>query len=585
VTGSVRSALTPLAQLVIFVIRRTFVEPVREGHLRSRGWPTGLGPIVVVALVAYVVLMGAAVFSRALRAHSPLLFSPPDQTLPAVAFALIGLTMILALSCLFTAGLHLRIPLRIAITVFVVAVLVHSVDWSDLAAGDPAVLGLAALLPVLTVVRWHRRFHWWEFLVALLVIGLAVVLHFVVSLAELTAVVPDIQLSQLTQLTQPAWALAAPVSILAGVALVEITTSASTWTISGVWERTGRRPHARRWAALLLGALVVARAAQEVVRLTSRTEPVRASQLLIGAAVMVVVFTAGAATAVLADRVPGGDPAQRPDPDELLDPWARWAPVLAVLLAAGVSLPVLVAYLLRSFGMPSASRLVLNAGGANWTLYAAATTAAAVIVAAVVLSRRGWRRSGLLLMTFGMMFAAASTLETLRLITTTDDILLAVSVATIALLIWLSVTGRVTTQAEIALAGVLLLGIAYQYRDWLNEPLTRLVSLGGVSAALLVGLVWRVLTDNAFTRGDSPTFPQSSRVLLALANALVGVTFAAQVALLGGRSDLDFNTTEHLGDTTLGFPLVLAVMLSGLALAARGRTVRGAPPPLAGTAD
>jgi len=570
-----------VSELVGFVLRRTFVEPVRAGHLRSRGWPVGLAAIMVVSLVMYVVLMACAVFSRALRAQSPLLFTPPEQTLPTVAVALVGMAMILALSCLFTAGLHLRVPLRIGITLLVVAVLVNPVDWADFVAANWVVIGLAALLPVFSVVRWLRGFHWWEFVVSLLVIGLGVIVHFVVLIRPLTAILPDIPLNQLTLLTQPAWALAAPVSILAGVALVEIATTATTSTITGIWERTGRRPRARRWAGLLLAALVVARAVQEIPRLTSRAEPVRPSQLLIGAAVMAVVFAAGAATAVVADRIPGGDLARRPNPDELLRPWSRWAPVLAIVLAVGVTLPPLAAYLLRSFGLTTVSRQVLAADESTYTLVSAVLTSVAAIIAATVLSLRGRRRSALLLMAFGTMFGVATVLETLRLITTTDDILFAVSAGAVGLLLWLAASGRLTPEAEIALAGVLLLGLAYEYRDWLNEPLTRLVSLGGVSAALLVGLVWRVLTDNAFTRGDSAAFPQPSRVLLALAHALVGVTFAAQLALLGGRSGLGFHPTEHLGDTTLGFPLVLAVMFSGLALAARGRAVRGRLEPAA----
>ena len=295
---------------------------------------------------------------------------------------------------------------------------------------------------------------------------------------------------------------------------------------------------------------------------------------------MVAVVAAGCATSTrLADRTAAGDARVRPDPDDLLPAWRRSAPALAVVLGATVGLQLLLGVVLRSFGLRSAGAFVAGAGtSATVVVGAAATTSLAVLVVAAVLSLRGWRQTGLVLTATGLTYGFQTLFSVLNVLTGTDDVLAVATLVAIVLLVVLAVRRRLTTQAEIGIAGVLLLTAVHRYRDWFDEPVTALVSLSGVSAALLVGLVWRLLTDNAFARGDSPGLPRSSRVLLALANALVGVTAAALVALLGGRSLLDLRQTEALGDGVLGFPLVLAVVFASLTLAARGREVRPRSP-------
>ena len=561
--------------LLRFVLGRTFLDPVREGRLDGRGWPPGLRPIAACGLAVYVVVLLAAVFSSAIRGHDRLLFVVPDQTLPQVAVPLVATAMVMALSCLFTAALHLALPFRIAAVATVVAILLYPVDWSDPVPSDVVVAGLAALLPVVALVRARRRFHWGEFVVALAVIGDAVLAHQVLGLAPLARVNPGIRLSELTRLTEPVWALAAPVSVLAGAALVEITTSATTWTTTGVWSRIGAGPRARRWTAVALGGLVAARAAQEAHRIANPSAPVPVSQLVFAAALVGCVFLGCGLTARLADRAAAGDPRRRPDPDELLPAWRAVAPYLAVLLGANVGLQLLLSVLLRGFGFRRAGAAFLHLGGDNVILLTSLASTGVLGVGAIVLAVRGRRRAAVLLTAVGTMLGASSLASSVQLITTTEDLLAVATLAAVLLLIWLVVRRRLTVQSEVTIAGVLLLGVAFGYRDWLTEPLTQLVSLTGVSGALLAGLVWRILTDNGHTRGDSASFPQASRVLLALANAVIGVIFAAEVALLGGRSSLDPRQLEQVGDNLLGFPLVLAAIFTGLTLAARGREVAG----------
>lgn len=571
--GSANWLLT-VGRLARFVLARTFADPIREGRLRSVGWPPGLRSIAAVAVVVYTALMLVAVFATAIRGHDGLIFVSPGLSLPTVAVPLVATGLVLALSCLFTAALHTAPPFRVGVTVMVMAILLYPIDWTDAGRADVVVAALTAGLPALVLVRARRRFHWLELVLSLAIIGHAVLAYQVLGIGPLATAAPGLRLTALTQLTNPVWALAVPVSILAGAALVEITTAAVTWTATGVWARIAHRPRTRRWTAAVLVVLVFGRAVQEASRLTDASDPVAPSRLVIAAVLVLGVYGGCALATGLADRTAGGDPRQRPDPDDLLSTWHRCAPFLAVALAANVVLQLLISVLLRGFGFPAAASWFLHLGGSGVILTTALVTTGVALAAAALLSRRGWRRTGLLLAAFGTMFGAQSICTALHLITTTEDMLALTSALAVGVLVVSAVRRRLTLQAEVAIAGVLLLGLAFAYRDWMTEPLTALVSLTGVSAALLVGLVWRLLTDNGFTRGDSPGFPQASRVLLALANALVGVTFAALLALFGGRYVLDLSQAEQLGDSALGFPLVLAVVFAGLTLAAGGREVR-----------
>jgi hypothetical protein len=574
VTDPAPRAVREAAGLVRFVLVRTFVDPVREGRLRSAGWPPGLRPFAVVAVALYGSLVLAAVLASAIRRRSSVVFAAPDQSLPSVALPLVGVGATLTLACLFAGALHTRVAFRVAVTLVVAAILLAPVDWGRASSVDLVTAGLVALLPAYALLRARRTFHWSEPVVATALVGLAVVCQQGVALAPLREVAPGVTITALSQLTDPLWALAAPVSILAGATLVEVTTSAVTWTTTGLWSRLAGRRRTRAWTAAALVALIALRAVQEGRRLTEPTAPVPPSRLL-PAALLVVVVAAGCGLATrLADRTSAGDARTRPDPDELLPAWRRSAPALALVLGATIGLQLLVSVVLRSFGLRRAGAAVLDAGGPSVVVVAAAVTSAALVAAALVLALRGSRRLGLVLMATGLTYGFQTLFATTGLVTGTDDVLLVVTAAAVGLLVWLVARRRLTTQAEVAVAGVLLLTAAYGYRDWLDDPLTAVVSLSGVSAALLVGLVWRLLTDNAFARGSSASFPQPGRVLLALANALVGVTSAALVALLGGRSLLDFRQTESLGDGVLGFPLVLAVTFAGLTLAAQGREVR-----------
>lgn len=91
----------------------------------------------------------------------------------------------------------------------------------------------------------------------------------------------------------------------------------------------------------------------------------------------------------------------------------------------------------------------------------------------------------------------------------------------------------------------------------------------GVDSAVSIGSVL-LLTDNAFAIGDSVLFPRPSRVLLIIANAVFGSSAIALLALQGGVTDTNLGLLESLGDSQLGFSLVVTVLLLQLLTAIFG---------------
>lgn len=568
-------ATRPARSAAGFVLARTFADPVRSGRLTGPDWPVGLRAIVAVGLGLYGVFMLIAVAASVLRQHSRLLLMPPDQTVPALTVPLVAVALIMTLSCLLTAALHLVWWLRLPISALVVAVLLTPVEWSQMATIDWVTVALAGLVLGVVLVRWNAAFHWLEFVIALGLIGHAVLADLAVRLADLRDISPSLGLDQLAPASLTLWALAVPVAILAGAALVEITTAAITWTVTQAWrEGIARRRHPGRWLWAVLLVLIGVRAVQVTGRLASATDPLRLTGVVAGAAVAAAVGAGCWGVSGLADRVGVGVAAPPDRPEALLPVWSRLAPGLGLVLAAGISLPFLAGQVLRGFGWARGGALVTRLGGETAPEFWSLVSTVVAISAAVVFALRGWRTAAVLLMAFGAYQGAALVVEQAQIVVPVDGVVAALSIGAVGLLIWLVWRRRASLPARVLIAGVLLVTAAYPYRGWFDEPLGRVLGLSGVSAALLVGLLWRVLTDHAYARGDSARFPRPSRVLLALANAIVGVATAAQVALRGGQFDLDLTRAEDLGDHFLGFPLVLAVAFAGLSLAVRNSAAR-----------
>jgi hypothetical protein len=567
-----------LWRLVRFVLNRVIRTPISSGRLKDNGWPPGLKGVVVAWVVVYTAMAAAAVFSTLIRGHSPLLYDA-TTTLPAVAVPLVLVAYTFAVTCLYTAGLHLVWWLRVPVTLVVVAFVLRLADLSAMEPTDVALVVAAALLVIMLAVRWGRAFHWLEFVAALAVIGHALLVEVVFTTGAGEGFAFDAQLNSLMLLAGFAWALALPAGVVAGAALVELTVSTVAWTVTGVWQALGsRRRWSPVWGIAAVAAIGVLRGVQIGWHVWHRDADYGPSRLLPTAVLFALVLAVCALIVWRADRVRGGDPPLRPDPDDLTGRWSSWSMILAVLLSVSISGPVLVSELLTTFGLGGAGDAVEDAGG-QWQFDALVLAAAvSALCIAYVRSRRGERVVPLILAAAAAWWICTGLPDLFDLLASETGLTVTASAGALAVFLWLAVRRRLTAVRGVAVATILVLSGVLEYRDVFEEPLTAAFSLVGVSAAVLVGLVWRMLTDNGYSRGDSRRFPRPSRVLVTLALTTYAVTSIGVVGLVGGKWPYDINLLESAGDKELGLGFACAAFFAGLSLAARGRLVRSDPP-------
>lgn len=564
-----------LWRFVRFVVGHVIWSPITSGRLKDNGWPRGLRWIVVAWAVVYVLMMAAAVFGAPIRSRTPLVHNGVE-TAPLVVVPLVTVAITFALACLYIAGLHLVWWLRVPATVLVVAVLTNltlylpGIGWNDV-----VVYVAAGLLAVMLAVRWGRPFHWLEFVTALFVIGHAV-LAVVIFLPDTLAVTRDHRLSQALVLATSAKYLAAPAGLVAGAAIAELTVSTVAWTVTGAQQAlNGLRRWAPAWGAAVIAVLCVLRAVQEAWYLGRGDAGYLVPNVLPSVATFAIVVVACALVTLRADRARRGDPPLRTDPDDVVTHWSRWSLVLAVPLGLAIVGPPLAALLVRALGGGlEASRAVLGVAGDWQPVVLTVGGAAVALCVAVVLSGRGRRVAPVILAATAVWVAVSSVAEARsNLVPTEGATTMVASLAAVGVFCWLLARRRLTAVRGVALATVLVLGGVLRYRDVFDEPLTAAFTLVGVSAAILVGLLWRVLTDAGYSRGDSRRFPRPSRVLVALASTSYAATSIAVGALAGGTWANDFAQLEFIGDRLLGYGLACAAFFAGLSLAARGRVV------------
>ncbi|MDO5683330.1 MAG: hypothetical protein Q4G46_10935, partial [Propionibacteriaceae bacterium] len=144
----------------------------------------------------------------------------------------------------------------------------------------------------------------------------------------------------------------------------------------------------------------------------------------------------------------------------------------------------------------------------------------------------------------------------------------------------------VERQLWIALLALVLSALVGR-RELLAEPGSLAAGVSGL-AVVLIGLVWRVLTDAGFTRGDSRWLPLPSRVLFFAANSLLGALVLAHLALTRQENPaINVESLAGVGVNVIGTPLVLGAIVLGLMSTigleapprqVRGSTLRGSPP-------
>lgn len=565
---------TRLVRLIRSVVDRALLAPVRAGRLADTGWPPGLRAVVDAGTALYLVVLGGILAAGWLRETDAMMVTRPDQTVPALVFALVLAVMSFALAALFTAALHLRWWWKVLAWLAVTTALwqplfldrlftqgaaaVHWTAW--------AVLGVPVALALLLIVRARSRFAAWEFPVALVLIGHAVV--FTVALRPVNVLdgSGDERLSRLIPVIDVLFTLATPIALMAGAALAELVLSIGVWTTTGIAEQFGRRRRYRTVLLVLVGGLVLWRFVAWA--LLFDREGVLWTDLAASTLVALVTLPAIGLAGWAADRV-AGDLDVRADPDDVPDVWRRVAPVLGFTLGAMIAGPILLGQALRAAGQLGAGQTVYLLFDSHFEFLLLAASVVLAVLAARQ-ARRGLRLTAMALAAASAYTAADQVALLLGLSTDATGIQVVAVLGSLACLIGLAVQRRLEPGRLLAVVLVLLLTVAWDYRQILGEPLAEVLAISGVSTTLVAGLIWKLLTDHAHTRDGSPAAGVPARVLLALANAMLGVGLVLMLAGSGGHYPISLTGRENLGDGLIGGSLYALTVFIGLSLAVSG---------------
>ncbi|WP_205471832.1 hypothetical protein [Nocardioides sp. SYSU D00038] len=554
-----------------------FVEPVRDGRLRTEGWPRGLRPVVLLALLGFVAAGALVVLAPLLRERVSLTLATggqlvyPDPVLPVFL-----LLVVLTLSLLHTASLHLAPWLRVLVLVVVVIsiVAVVPVGVSDALAAHVVTWVAGGALVALTAARWGRPFRWWEFVVSFTTIGVAVGLGLRLLGAETQALGFDASTIATIQLLGSVAVLAVPFTFVGGVAFAQLAMVMARRVGDAVDQRVrGRLP---------VGVVVLVVAAVDLVLVWRHLrEPTSSgwSQAteLAGAGVLLVV-AALVGWWILTPSVGA------PDLDGLEGAVSRLGLPVAVALTFVAVLGTYLGSLdlvLSRWGLTDS--LPLSSMG-EFLVESATLTTSRVLAAVglLVWAARQRRRQPLLAVLAATLAVTVLVVFTRRVtqglvvLPVRPEALTTVTVAAVvALLVGLGATGRLTRRRLVDLGLVLGIALAFAVRTEFDAPFVALLGLGG-AAAVFVGLVWATLTDADDANEDSQRYPRPARVLLFSANALLAMTALAWTAVTRStRDNVDVSAYATLGDDLLG----TALMLTAYVVLVRGLFVSPAPAP------
>lgn len=565
------------ARPVVGVVRdflvHVFVDPVRDGRLRSDRWPRGLAPVVLIALAGYVLAAIAVVASAALREASELTASAGSFALSLPVWTVGPLLALVVLALALAQTAALRVPLWLAIVVTALSSLVIvSVGMADVSIDTAVTPGRVAAavttvaLWVLLIVRRRRLFAWGEFPIVfvLITIGIGVgawnttrgAADFGIEAGPLT----------LASIMQNIGALAYPAALAAGAAVAQLSCAMATQSVASV-----QRQLPAIVGGILLAGLVVWRGWAVVAGFAEGKDADAAAFV---AAVFLLAAVAG--SWVVLARLRGS--AEPPRTAALESRFGEVAQAIAALMVIGI-LPTTFLYMLTSIlysitfddalsSPPATVADLLGDTRVIWSIRIA--VGLGLIVLAVRAARRGQVTTPELFASMGIATSAISVLALAGL----DDLVwtgfaltVVVTIAAVALLIAWIVRRRLTTARAAAIGIALLIAALFDERTFVEDPIKWAFGFAG-SAFVLFGFVWALLTGGGRANRTSRRYPRSSRVLLFLANALFGVTVLAFAALARDpEATVNLSAPLLLGDELLGTGLLTAALLAALATA------------------
>ncbi|WP_432558430.1 hypothetical protein [Granulicoccus sp. GXG6511] len=537
---------------------KVFWEPIVGGSPRWRAWPRGLRTIAVLAGLAYVVCAVLILASAQIRASDPLVHTNGD-TYPAWATMVLLWSVVLVLALGLTAALHAHPVIRVVVLLYVSFTFVFPAVGAN-AAAVWAVLCVVGLI-VFFIVRARRRFAWFEFPVVLSLVALG--LYVPLATAPFGAGA-DLRPLYLALLMSVVSTLAAPVLVMAGYAPAEVAVTLGEWLVN----RIGVETAGSRWRRRVVGGGVVVGLAVLVFDvgqgLRNQAWDFRADAWW--ASALVVAVSLGWCWLMLRRRP--GEPPREPTA-YAWEKYGWWIAVLWIAVIIPLAILIVGSAVLNLLGQPALFRVVQAAANSEQLFGVWRLMVCVVAVLWLVRARRlGERVAPVLLVSFVTMTAlgAARPVSDGRLSVSWSlqpVVALAVGVSLVAVVVAVVRRRGVERQLWIALLALVLSALVGR-RELLAEPGSLAAGVSGL-AVLLIGLVWRVLTDAGFTRGDSRWFPLPSRVLFFAANALLGTLVLAHLALTRQEDPpVDVESMAMLGVNLIGAPLVLGAIVLGL---------------------
>ncbi|UTT61993.1 hypothetical protein [Microcella humidisoli] len=563
--------------------RGIIVDPIRRGRLRDTDSPRGLGPIVVVGVVAFCLAVALILGAPLVRSISPLTVSVGSivLSLPRLLLPTIFWLVILSLALMQTAALHTRRRTTVVLTIMTSLVLlfIGSLDLGADGAGGVSItpgkiVSMLAVVGIILLVVLRRRsvFAWWEFPLVLAITGLSTVVSLGRSAAQAAPFGLDFGPTTASLVMSSLGQLAVPAALAAGVAVAEFAIGASTTAVAAVHRplENARRRGVLRSVSLVLIIAFVLVALWRVIELalglatgSGVVVEVRDLPLSIGIVLAIAGLWWGIARARRSSATRIDDVMSRLD-----DAGLPVAAALSITLAPVVVL-LLAAQVVTAWGADGAAVGVVFViadalrGTVALTIVRGAV-GIALIVIAFVLARRGARGLPELLAAIGL-FALLSVLPALvsaPLTWSSPALAVVIALGTLTLAVVLAVRRRLDARRIALLTVALLLSAAAAWRDVLADPLSAVIGASGI-ALVLFGFVWGFVTDADITHGESAAYPRPARVMLFLANAVFGVTVLAFGTLardLGAAIDLD--AFAQFGDELLGTALILAAVMA-----------------------
>jgi hypothetical protein len=555
-----------LARFGSGLYRQTLVEPIEQGRLRDLKWPYGLRSIVLAGYVVFVVAALLVIFSGLIREHSSLIVFGSGLGLPEQMVWPLVLLLSFGMASLMAAAQHGPWWLKVLGLLFTLMVMgTWSLRNPSLAgwAGWPVIAaGLMAALLALVIIRWRRRFAWWEFALMWALVGLAMTIG-VAETREAKVYGSDLNPLNLQQTAAVLGYLALPAATLAGASVAEVTVRA---TVAAT--QNAQRFAKQGWPYLILIVVLCVRLIQCVWLIAERDPVVEGLAALLWASALVAAFAVvGLITLRLSRRQQAA-----PVVSELGDELGRVGFTIAAALIA-VTLPVQV---FLSVLQVLAS---LEPGGAAARLSFDITplltrvvdpsrvlVGVVLIILAVRAARRGRSSLALILACIGVMLVALARQllfgDRTPAPINPDALNLVASAVVVVAVAILLLRRSLTPQRALAFSGMLILSALFSYRDFISDPLGGLLGFSG-AALVLFGLTWDLFTGSGWANAESRGISRPTRVLLVLTNYVLSMTVLAYAALIrDGSTTIYFDHFAQLGDLIFGTGLVAAAAVA-----------------------